>query len=174
MSVTAQWITAHSALQRARALFPATPLGAFPVDGATDLTTAAHGVAAARTQSGPLSGTAGTAYRSVAERAVSPLHTAAASDAALAGQLRTAAAMAQAGATEMDTIVSASLTLGQRAPMVKTPADQRIFLTALRGHLTAGRQTVTATAQGAATVAQSIRGLPYPRDTTRPPGTGSR
>jgi hypothetical protein len=165
MSLVQACADAQSAITRARSLFGAT--GGIDVpNSATEITTAAQTATAGRDRTVDMADGVGMpAYRDMVDRSIPPLTTAATSDSGLTTRLVTAAALTNAGATQLDSIAAQTRTISATAPTARTAADQRAILTALRGQLQQASQVVQTTQQQAGGAATQIHSLKYPKDT---------
>lgn len=172
MSLVQACADAESAIARARSLFGAT--GGIDVpNSATEITNAARTATAGRDRTLDMAGGAGMpAYRDMVNRSIPPLTTAATSDSGLTTHLVTAAAVTNAGATQLDGIAAQTRTISAAAPTARTAADQRAVLTALRGQLQQASHVVQTTQQQAGGAATQIHSLKYLKDT--PGSSGDR
>jgi hypothetical protein len=164
MPVVQAGADAEAAIARARSLFGSSTSITVPDSGA-DVTEAAQTAAAGRDRTLDMAGGAGLpSYRDMVNRSIPPLTSAAASDAGLTAHLVTAAAVTDAGATQLDGIADHTRTICAAAPAARTAADQRAVLTALRGQLQQASQVVQTTQQQAGAAATQIDALHYPND----------
>jgi len=163
MSLVRTCVAAQAAIARARALFG--PAGSIDVPNSfTEIASAIQIAVAARDRTADMAGGAGMpAYRDMVDREVVPLTTDARSDVALTTQLATAAAVGAAGAQRLDAIAGQTCALTQAAPAVRSPAEQRAIVTALRNQVAQAQQVVQSTQQQAGAAATEIRALRYPQ-----------
>jgi hypothetical protein len=172
MSVVQACADAEAAIARARSLFGARG-GIDGPNSASEITGAAQTAAAGRDRTLDMAGGVGLpSYRDMVDRSIPPLTTAATSDSGLATHLVTAAAVTNAGATQLDGIAAQTRTISAAAPTARTAADQRAILTALRGQLQQASQAVQTTQQQDSAAATQIRTLRYPKDA--PASSGDR
>lgn len=154
---------AEAVIGRARALFGTGEAVDVP-DASGDLTGATRSLSAARARSADLSGTGTRSYQAMADGSVPPLAAAASSDARLAGHIRAAGAVTQAGAARLDQIAATTKAITNVAPMAKSPASQRMILTALRSQVSQAVEVVQSSQKQATALANEVRGLRYPKD----------
>jgi hypothetical protein len=164
MSVVQACADTEAAVARARSLFGSSSSIEVP-NSASEITGAVQTATAGRDRTLDMAGGAGMpAYRAMVDRAIPPLTTASTSDAGLTTHLVTAAAVTNAGATQLDGIAAHTRTISAAAPAARTAADQRAILTALRGQLSQASQVVQTTQQQAGAAAAQIHSLQYPKD----------
>lgn len=89
------------------------------------------------------------------------LRAASGTDTTLETRLRTAAAITEAGARRLDTVVAHTTSIAAAAVTARTPAAQLMVLTALRAQVATAQTVTSATAQQATDIAGQLHGLTY-------------
>jgi hypothetical protein len=155
-------VQAETAVAHARSLFGGATAS---VGTATELGTAVQTAQRAVTGAGELSGAGVDGYRWFANAAVPPLNVGAGSDTTLSAHVRTAATASAMGAARLDQISAQIRAITQVAPSARTPAGERIVLTALRSQLSQASRVVQSGQRHAAGIADDVRALKYPKET---------
>lgn len=167
MSVSIQQFAAQAlaAVNHARSLFAASPE---PPPAGAPLESAAQTTTAAGQRASVLSGDLIDRHSSFIAAQATRLADAGQTDATLSQQLGTAAAVTQAGARQLDTIVARTRTLAQAAATARTPAAQRAVAHALHTEVSQANSVVNAAQQQASALAGQVRGLSYRPGTQHP------
>ncbi|WAJ48026.1 DUF4226 domain-containing protein (plasmid) [Mycobacterium sp. Aquia_216] len=170
MSLVQTCVAVQAAIARTRSLFGSASRMEGS-DNSTLLAEAAQLARAGRDRTVEMAGGSGMpSYRELVDRSIPPLATASTSDADLSTQLVSAAAVTKAGAERLDVIADQTRAITQAAAGARTPAEQRVIVSALRGQLEQASQVVQTTQQHGSAAATQIRALRYPKDAPRAVG----
>ena len=107
-------------------------------------------------------------HTAFADKNAAALSGAGQTEAALDTHVARGAALTQTGAQRLDAIAAQTRATGQAAPTARTPAAQRVILTALRSQVAQAQDVVNTAKTQAAGLAGLVRALKYPLDRPGP------
>jgi hypothetical protein len=161
MSVVQACAQAEAVIQRARSLFATAAVA--PADSAADRLGAASQTTAATAQmTGDNSGVLIKRHTAFADKNAVALSGAGHTDAALDAHAARAATLTQTGAQRLDAIAAQTRATTQAATTARTPAAQRVILTAVRSQVAQAQNVVNTTTTQASGLAGQVRALKYP------------
>jgi hypothetical protein len=167
MSVVQECAQAEAVIQRAGSLFATA---AVPPAGsaAGGLAAASRATATTAQMTGDNSGLLIKRHTAFADKNAAALSGAGQTEAALDTHVARGAALTQTGAQRLDAIAAQTRATGQAAPTARTPAAQRVILTALRSQVAQAQDVVNTAKTQAAGLAGLVRALKYPLDRPGP------